>query len=85
MELKRLGTVLHINTANNSLIVGSGKITDKIIKKRVIDKEVKDIGIVYDIFGPVESPYIIVKLNKNVKKVDNLKGAILYIQTKSKK
>lgn len=54
---KRLGTVLHI--MDKKLIVRAGKLkVAKIINSTVVNEDKRKIGKVYDVFGPVNHPYV---------------------------
>ena len=73
--MKRLGTVLHISIPRGLIVrgnkpesSGSGKSANKLPKLNsvVLNKEVKQIGKVSGIIGPVEHPYLYVKLSKDV-------------------
>ena len=73
--MKRLGTVLHISTPRGLIVRGNkpessgvGKSANKPPKlnSAVLNKAVKQIGKVSGIIGPVEHPYIYVKLSKGV-------------------
>ncbi|MEM3703445.1 MAG: Gar1/Naf1 family protein [Candidatus Bathyarchaeia archaeon] len=54
----RLGRVLHISSSKNIIvkIENAPKIGDI-----VVDEDLKPIGKVFDVFGPVSSPYAAVK------------------------
>ena len=43
---------------------------------RVIDEKLKPVGKVFDIFGPVSSPYV--KVKTKVKETERLVGRVLY-------
>ncbi len=78
--MKRLGTVLHVLTPRGLIIRDerlesseSGKSANKVhaskvpkLNSAVLNKSVKQIGKVSGIIGPVEHPYIYVKLSKGV-------------------
>ena len=70
--MKRLGTVLHISTPRGLIVRGdkpdlseskSVKKTPK-LNSGVLNKSVKQIGKISGIIGPVDHPYIYVKLSK---------------------
>ena len=64
--LRGLGTVLHIMDTN--VIVRGSKIKgERIIHSVVMTEEKRKIGKVYDVFGPVNRPYVSVKAFKGVK------------------
>ncbi|MBS7647064.1 MAG: Gar1/Naf1 family protein [Candidatus Bathyarchaeia archaeon] len=54
----RLGRVLHISSSKN-IIVKVENIPK--LGERVVDENLKLIGEVFDIFGPVSRPYVAVK------------------------
>lgn len=60
--MKRLGTVLH--TIDNLLIVRADKTLkgDAFTAATVITKRMKKIGKIKEIFGPVNAPYISIKI-----------------------
>lgn len=64
--LRGLGTVLHI--MGNILIAKGGRIkVERIINSVVMTEKRRKIGKVYDVFGPVNRPYIGIKAFKGVK------------------
>ena len=61
--MKRLGTILH--TIDNLLIVRADKTLktgDLFENSTVITKNMKKIGRIKEIFGPVNTPYISIKI-----------------------
>jgi RNA-binding protein len=72
--LQRLGRVLHISP--------SGNIITKIenvprIGEAVVDENLKTVGRVFDMFGPVNAPYVAIK--PTVLKPEELVNRTLYI------
>ena len=64
--LRGLGTVLHI--MNTSVIVRGSKIKgERVIHSVVMTEEKRKIGKVYDVFGPVNRPYVSIKAFEGVK------------------
>lgn len=65
--MKRLGTVLH--TVDNLLIVRADKTlkVDAFTAATVITKNMKKIGRIKEIFGPVNAPYISIKIFNETK------------------
>jgi len=56
-----LGTVLHV--MDKKLIVKSGKLkVKKVINSIVVTEDKRKIGKVYDVFGPVNRPYVGIKI-----------------------
>jgi len=56
--LQRLGRAIHVTPSRNIIIKVE---TPTKIGEKVIDKELKQVGTVSDLFGPVSSPYVTVK------------------------
>jgi RNA-binding protein len=56
--LQRIGLVLHVSSSKNMIIKAANlpRIGDE-----AVDENLKKIGTVFDIFGPVSSPYIAVR------------------------
>ncbi len=66
--MKRLGTILH--TVDNLLIVRADKTlkTDDLSENStVITKSMKKIGRIKEFFGPVNAPYISIKIFRETK------------------
>jgi RNA-binding protein len=73
-RLIRLGRVLHISPSKNIIVKVEN--TPK-IGAIVVDENLKQVGEVFDIFGPVPSPYVAVK--PKVAKTEVLVNKILYV------
>jgi len=56
--LQRLGRVLHLSSSR-SLILKAEALPR--IGAKVLDDSLKSIGTVFDIIGPVSSPYVVIK------------------------
>ncbi|TRO52384.1 hypothetical protein E2P61_03910 [Candidatus Bathyarchaeota archaeon] len=80
MSLQRLGKVLHITPSHN-IIVKADK-TPK-IGSLVVSEELKTIGRVFDVIGPVSSPYAVVK--PTIKELDKLAAKQVYLLSKKKR
>jgi rRNA processing protein Gar1 len=64
---KRLGTVLHV--MNDQVIVRAEKLNLKrALNATVVTAEKRQIGKVYDVFGPVGHPYVSIKVFASVKR-----------------
>jgi RNA-binding protein len=79
--LKRLGTALH--AVQNKLIIQSEQIvgSETDIPRTnswVVDQKRTRVGKVFDIFGPINHPYIIVRPNRGVDAAAHV-GKKLYI------
>jgi len=72
--LQRLGRVFNLTPSQNIVIK-----LDKIPKigNPVVDENLKTVGKVFDIIGPVSSPYAVVK--PTVREPDKLAGKQLYM------
>jgi len=72
--LQRLGLVLHISPSRN-IIIKIEK-TPR-IGETVVDENLKPVGKVFDIFGPVSSPYVAVK--PTIREPEKLTNNMLYV------
>jgi RNA-binding protein len=72
--LQRLGLVLHVSPSRN--IIVKTESTPK-IGETVVDENLKQVGKVFDIFGPVSSPYASIK--PTLTKLEGLANKTLYI------
>jgi len=71
--LQRIGRVLHVGSSNN-LILKAEKIPR--IGDKVVNELLKPVGTIFDLFGPVSSPYVSVRTQ--VKEPHDLVGNVLY-------
>ena len=70
--MRTLGTALHI--VDHKLIVRGARVkVEHILNSVVMTGDNRKIGRVYDIFGPVDQPYISIKVFKGVNE-EELKG-----------
>jgi rRNA processing protein Gar1 len=70
----RIGTVMHISKSSKNLILESSR--NAKIGETVTDSKGKRVGVVFDIFGPVDRPYASVRTR--VKNPERLIGAELF-------
>jgi rRNA processing protein Gar1 len=56
--LERIGKILHITSDKNIILKAENRVR---IGDRVVDENLNPIGKIFDIFGPVSSPYVSVK------------------------
>ena len=77
--MQRLGRILNVTPSQN-IVVKTEK-TPK-IGSTVIDENLKVVGKVFDIIGPVSSPYVIVK--PTVKEAEKLINKQLYLPLSKK-
>lgn len=73
--MKRLGKVLHVSSSGN-LIVQANIAPE--IGSKVVDEKLKEVGSVYDVIGPVNSPYVAVRPIER-SEVEKYVGKPLYI------
>ena len=66
--MQRLGRAIHVTPSRNIIVKVE---TPPKIGEKVVDKELKQVGTVSDLFGPVSSPYATVKAA-----VDNPKSLV---------
>ena len=81
--MKRLGEVL--NVVDNLLIARADKTLEQSSLREnstVFTKRMKKIGKIEELFGPVRSPYISIKVFKDIKtsELTNLKNERVYLQ-----
>ena len=82
--MQKLGTVLHISSQSN--IVVKSYLAPKLGKKSIVmDKNQKKIGYIYDVIGPVKSPYLLIKPFTKLQDNSELIGKSLYMKNKNKK
>ena len=77
--MKRIGRVLHI-TSNKKAIIKAERIPR--VGETVLDEEQRPIGTVFEIIGPVASPYIVVDVK--LKDSQNIVNSLLYFSPSSK-
>jgi len=71
--LQRIGFVLHVSSTKN-MILKAENIPH--IGDRVVDENLKNVGVVFDVFGPVSSPYVAVR--PNVEEPSHFVNHLLY-------
>jgi RNA-binding protein len=72
--LQRLGRVLHISPSGN--IITKIETTPR-IGETVVDENLKTVGKIFDMFGPVRSPYVAIR--PTIMKPRELTSKTLYI------
>ncbi|MEM3696334.1 MAG: Gar1/Naf1 family protein [Candidatus Bathyarchaeia archaeon] len=73
--MQRIGRVLHLSSSRN-LIIKIESSAPK-IGETVVDENLTPVGKVFDIFGPVSSPYAVVK--PTLREAEKLAGKVLYV------
>jgi len=56
--LERIGKILHITSDKNIILKAENRAQ---IGDRVVDENLRPVGKIFDIFGPVSAPYVSVK------------------------
>jgi RNA-binding protein len=72
--LQRLGRVLHVSQSRNIIITIENLPK---IGETVVNENLKPIGKILDIFGPVSSPYASVK--PKIQEIEKLTDRMLYV------
>jgi len=72
--LQRLGQVFHISPSRNIIIKIEGLPK---IGETVVDENLKPVGKIFDIFGPVSSPYATIKPTTH--ELEKLTNKTLYV------
>ncbi|MEM2934153.1 MAG: Gar1/Naf1 family protein [Methanocellales archaeon] len=79
--MKKLGVVLHVSARGDLILKKDRSNSLPRIDSIVVDKKLSKIGMIRDIFGPVDSPYISVKpYKKAINELRALIGEKLYIK-----
>ncbi len=73
--MRRLGKVLHVSR-RGALILRTKNTPP--IGAEVVDINVKTVGTIYDVFGPVKEPYVSVRPQKGIDP-SSVVGQILYM------
>ncbi|MGC9107469.1 MAG: H/ACA ribonucleoprotein complex subunit GAR1 [Infirmifilum sp.] len=73
--MRPLGKVRLYTRAKN-LLVEAQEVPE--IGERIFDEKMAQIGYIYDIIGPVNSPYVLVKVDESRWKPEAFIGKILY-------
>ncbi len=72
--MQRVGYVLHVSSSRN--IVAKAENTPR-IGDMVIDENLKAVGRVFDIIGPVSAPYVTIK--PVIQNAEKLKNKSVYV------
>ncbi len=76
--MRRLGTVLHV-TKRGSIIVQTDKSPP--MGAKIVDKKAQFVGKIQDVFGPVKSPYIAIRV-KDKEAAAKLVGQPVYLDSR---
>jgi len=72
--LNRLGKVLHLSGNKNLILRTKNKVKTR---AAVLNDELKQVGLIFDIFGPINNPYVSIK--PTVNNPEQYVGRFLYI------
>jgi len=78
--MKKLGKVLHVSAQNRIIVKADKNISS--MDMDVINKELRKIGGIFDIFGNVKSPYVSVIPKEPKILAEIQEGEILYLREK---
>jgi RNA-binding protein len=81
--MRRLGKALHISK-RGSLILRTDKTPPIGPQALVLDKEANKIGTILDVFGPVNNPYVSIRLYEGID-AQKLVGQPLYLRKLKKR
>ena len=79
--MQRIGRVIHVSSSHK-IIVKADKHVPK-MGENVVDGKLRAVGTIFDVFGPVSSPYIAVK--PALKTPETLINQILYVFPSAKR
>ncbi|MEM3586186.1 MAG: Gar1/Naf1 family protein [Candidatus Jordarchaeaceae archaeon] len=80
--MRRLGKPLHLS-AHGDLILRTDYAPK--IGSKVVTKDMKEVGKVFDVFGPVKAPYVSVKPQVEPSAAEKLVNEVLYEIVEGKK
>ncbi|RLF08313.1 MAG: hypothetical protein DRJ60_00665 [Thermoprotei archaeon] len=78
-SLTLLGSTLHLSKSNMLIVRGTRKVPK--IGDPVYDNKSRTIGIIYDIIGPVSSPYIVIKPSSDLTPHDLRRLKKVYVKS----
>ncbi len=74
--MKRLGKILHLSKSRSLILKLESDAIPK-LGSQVWDSKLKQVGVVYDVFGPITAPYVAVK--PTISEPSTCVGKILYL------
>jgi len=77
--LQRIGCVLHVSSSKNMILKAESV---PHTGESVVDENLKQVGTVFELFGPVSSPYVAVR--PSVEKPSRFVDHVLYAVPSSK-
>lgn len=79
--LQRVGRALHVSSSRNIIVKAERKAPR--IGDKVVDGKLRAVGTIFDVFGPVFSPYVSIK--PTVKNPESLVNQFLYVIPSAKR
>ena len=77
--MRRLNKVLHISNQKHLILrVASNQVKSLKIGQTVVTKDLNKIGRIFDIFGPVDHPYLSIQPSSKIENLTSLVGEMLY-------
>ncbi|NVM28793.1 MAG: hypothetical protein HWN65_08115 [Candidatus Helarchaeota archaeon] len=86
--MRRINKVLHVSNQKHLIVrVAPNQINVLKIGQTVVTENLTKLGRIFDIFGPVNHPFVSIKLNPDIMGAENLVGEMIYSfeEKKSKK
>lgn len=85
--MRLLGEVLHVTKGGLIILKSLTKKPEQILNAIVVDRSMNKIGVIIDVIGPVESPFIVVKPSSAevIKLIEGLGKPILYYIRKTRR
>jgi len=80
MSIKRLDRVLHLSKSGRLILRTHSKVK---LGAVALNQDLKNVGTVFDVFGPVENPYVSVK--PSVRDPGQYVGQLLYVEEKTER
>ncbi|MHC1601238.1 MAG: H/ACA ribonucleoprotein complex subunit GAR1 [Candidatus Nezhaarchaeales archaeon] len=81
-SLTLLGSMLHLSKSNMLIVKGTKRVPK--IGDPVYDNKSRTIGLVYDIIGPISSPYIVIRPSSDLSPRDLRRLKKVYVKSSSK-
>ncbi len=77
--MRRLSKVTYISNQSHLILqTNSNLIKNLKIGEKIVTQDLKAVGRIFDIFGPVDMPYVSIKPNKELTEPEKLVGEVLY-------
>jgi len=77
--MRRLSEVLHISNQKHLIVrISSNQFKALKIGQAIVTKSLTPIGRIFDIFGPIDNPYVSIQPNADYTDPEHLVGETLY-------